>query len=410
MSGAVRALRPSDTSVRRIASDTEAIAAAHELAALLADGAIARDRDQLVPRAEMEALSRSGLLAITVPASHGGADVRFVTVAEVFRILSAADPAIGQIPQNHFVCVNVLREAGTPEQQAFFFAEVLRGARFGNAQAERGTASTMHIATALQSVGEDFLLNGSKYYCTGALTADWIPVAALDPENRSVFVYVPRSAEGVEVLADWDPIGQRVTFSGTVHLRDVRVPSDLVVEQWRSLGRPGLNHAFLTLLHAAIDVGIARDAFEDLLRELRGRPRPRHGARVSLANEDAFVLAELGRFGARLGALEAGLAAAAATLDIAWEEGLDARNTGEAVVAASGVKGLAEEVSVSIASELFALLGASSTERGRALDRHWRNARTHTVHDANHWRFRLVGDWRVNGALPPPLGRRPQSG
>ncbi|RYY28503.1 MAG: SfnB family sulfur acquisition oxidoreductase [Sphingomonadales bacterium] len=406
MSAVVRVSKAIDASVRHIASEAAAIAAAHELAALLADGAIARDRDQLVPRAEMDALSRSGLLAITVPASHGGADVSFATVAEVFRILSAADPAIGQIPQNHFVCVNVLREAGTPEQQAFFFAEVLRGARFGNAQAERGTASSMHIATSLKPNEDGFLLNGSKYYCTGALTADWIPVAALDPEDRSVFVYVPREAEGVEVLADWDPIGQRVTFSGTVHLRDVPVTPDLVVEQWRSLGVPGLNHAFLTLMHAAIDVGIARDAFGDLVRELCGRTRPRHGARVTAAGEDPYVLADLGRFAARLAALEAGLLTAAATLDIARAAGLDARNTGEAVVAASGVKGLAEDVSIAISSELFALLGSSSIERGRALDRHWRNARTHTVHDANQWRYRLVGDWRVNGAVPPPLGRR----
>ncbi|WP_079246940.1 SfnB family sulfur acquisition oxidoreductase [Sphingomonas turrisvirgatae] len=402
--------KPKNVRARQLRSNVEAIAAAHELAALLADGAIARDRDQLVPKAEMEALSRSGLLAITVPASHGGADVSFATVAEVFRILSAADPAIGQIPQNHFVCVNVLREAGTPEQQAFFFAEVLRGARFGNAQAERGTASTMHIATALRQAGDGYRLNGTKYYCTGALTANWIPVAALDPEDRSVFVYVPRDAEGVEVLTDWDPIGQRVTFSGTVHLRDVAVTPDLVVEQWRSLSKPGLNHAFLTLMHAAIDVGIARDAFGDLVRELRGRTRPRHGAAVTNGTEDPYVLADVGRFAARLAALEAGLSAAADKLDVAVQAGLDARNTGEALVAASGIKGLAEEISIAISSELFALLGASSTERGRALDRHWRNARTHTVHDANHWRFRIVANWRVNGALPLPLGRRRAGG
>lgn len=387
--------RPAATVIR---DDAEAIAVAHAYAALLADGAIERDRDQLVPQAEMDALSRSGLLAITVPREFGGADVTFETVAEIFRIISAADPAIGQIPQNHFVCVNVLREAGTPEQQRFFFGEVLRGARFGNAQAERGTASTMHIATALIPDGDGHRLSGTKYYCTGALTADWIPVAALDPQDRAVFVFVPRHAPGVEVLRDWDPIGQRITFSGTVQLREIAVGAAHIVEHWRSAGRPGLHHGFLTLMHAAIDVGIARNALTDLISELRQRTRPRHGARVERARDDPYVLAELGRAAARLHALEAALAAAGRAHDTA--------DAGEALVAASGVKALAEDVAISIASDLFALIGASSTERARGLDRHWRNARTHTVHDANHWRYRIVGDWVVNRALPGPLARR----
>ena len=34
-------------------------------------------------------------------------------------------------------------------------------------------------------------------------------------------------------------------------------------------------------------------------------------------------------------------------------------------------------------------------------DRHWRNARTLTLHDPVSYKLRLVGDWLLNGASPP---------
>lgn len=388
-----------------IGSDAEAIAAAHRVAQGLAEGAIDRDRDQLVPIAEMNALSEAGLLGITVPAAQGGADVSFETVAEVFRILSAADPAIGQVPQNHFVCANVLRECGTPEQQRFFFAELLDGARFGNAQAERGTSSVLDIKTGVYRNGDAYRLRGTKYYCTGALMADWIPVAALDEEDRTVYAFVSRHAAGVEVLRDWDPIGQRVTFSGTVRFNDVDLAPDQIVAPWPKGPAATLHHAFLTLMHAAIDVGIAGNAWADTLAALRARKRPRHGARVTLAQEDPYVLADLGQGLAQLHALEALLAHAARTLDNARRGNVESASAA-AVVAASGVKALAEDVAIEAANQLFALTGSASTDRALGFDRHWRNARTHTVHDANQWRYRIVGDWTVNAAAPAPLARR----
>jgi len=57
----------SDLSIRRIASDAEALDAARELAAIFADGASRRDRERILPWAELDRWSASGLGAITVP-------------------------------------------------------------------------------------------------------------------------------------------------------------------------------------------------------------------------------------------------------------------------------------------------------------------------------------------------------
>jgi SfnB family sulfur acquisition oxidoreductase len=388
-----------------IADEAEAVAVARALATEIAAGAIARDRDRTVPYAELDALSASGLLAITVPRAFGGADVSYATVTEIFRLLSVADPAIGQLPQNHFLFVEALRQDGTPDQQRRFFGDVLRGARFGNAQAERGS-SALDLQTRLTREEDAFRLNGTKYYCTGALTAQWIPVAAIDADERQVLAFVRREAEGVAVLGDWDVIGQRVTFSGTARFSDVHVPADDVVAHWRLFDRPTLFHSYGVLLHAAIDVGIARAALEDLVASVRQRARPRLGARAPSAGEDRLLQARLGRAAIEIHALEALLSATARQHDHATAHYVDEAASGRAAVAAFAVKALAEEIAIDAANLLFALSGASAAESRHGYDRHWRNARVHTIHDANDWRRVLVGEHAVHGRYPVRPVRR----
>ena len=134
--------------VNVIRDDAEALRVARELAAQFAEGAAERDASRRLPRAELDRLSRSGLLAITCRPTWRRRR-RAETLAEVVRLLAAADPNIAQIPQSHFVYVNVLRQQGTAEQQKFFFGEVLAGRRFGNAQSEAGTKHVQDYRTRL---------------------------------------------------------------------------------------------------------------------------------------------------------------------------------------------------------------------------------------------------------------------
>src|SRR5215207_7857931 len=84
-----------------IKSDAEAIEIAHRLAAEFVKGSAARDRDRIWPVEELDAFSQSGLWSINVPKAFGGPEVSYATLSKVIEIISAADPSIGQIPQNH---------------------------------------------------------------------------------------------------------------------------------------------------------------------------------------------------------------------------------------------------------------------------------------------------------------------
>lgn len=272
---------------RVIRDDAEALRTAAGLAGEFRAGASGRDARRELPRAELDRLTATGLLAITVPAEHGGADVSAVTLAEVFRLLASADASLAQIPQSHFAYVNVLRQQGSPEQQAFFFAEVLAGRRFGNAQSEAGTKHLQDIRTRLADAGDgSYLLTGVKNYSTGALFADWIPVLARAEDDLLHVAYVPADAPGLTVVDDWDGMGQRTTASGTVRLESVPVPAAHVVPHHLTFTGPQLHGAIAQLLHTAIDAGIAAGALAEAVDFVRTRSRPWFESGYASAAED----------------------------------------------------------------------------------------------------------------------------
>ncbi|STT07878.1 acyl-CoA dehydrogenase [Klebsiella michiganensis] len=163
-----------------IRSDDEAIAIAHEIAAVLQPDAAQRDRSGSVPPEIIDTYSNSGLWGITVPRQWGGAEVSAATLAQVIAIISAADPSLGQIPQNHYCLLEDIRLQGSEAQQAFFFAQVLKGYRFANALSETAVRRCLISAPAWRPAIAVCASPVVKGYCTGSLYAHWIGILALD--------------------------------------------------------------------------------------------------------------------------------------------------------------------------------------------------------------------------------------
>ncbi|MER6849790.1 SfnB family sulfur acquisition oxidoreductase [Streptomyces flaveolus] len=387
-----------------IADDAEALKVAAALAEDFQAGAAARDAERRLPRAELDRLSRSGLLAVTVPAEHGGADVSAATLAEIFRLLATADASIAQIPQSHFAYVNVVRRQGTAEQQAFFSAELLAGKRLGNAQSEAGTRHVQDFRTRLSCRPDgSFLLNGVKDYCTGALFAHWIPVLALAEDDRLHVAYVPSDAPGVTVVDDWDGLGQRTTASGTVRLDDVLVPADRVLPHHLTFEGPQLHGAVAQLLHAAIDAGIAQGALDEAAGFVRTRSRPWFESGLETAAEDPLLIQRFGELAIRVRAAEALLREAARAVDTARADLTD-DTAAAASIAVAAAKVQAAQSAVEVANALFEVSGTRSALASLNLHRHWRDARTHTLHDPVRWKIQHIGRHVLTGTRPPRHG------
>ncbi|MGQ4512993.1 SfnB family sulfur acquisition oxidoreductase [Streptomyces sp. DW26H14] len=387
-----------------IADDAEALLVAAELADAFREGAARRDAERVLPRDELDRMAASGLLGITVPAAHGGADVRVTTLAEVFRLLAAADASLAQIPQNHFVYVNVLRRQGSPAQREFFFREVLAGRRFGNAQSEAGTRHVQDIRTRLTPRGDGtYVLTGEKHYSTGALFADWVPVLARTEEDALHVAYVPRHAPGVTVVDDWDGMGQRTTASGTVRLTDVVVPADRIVPHHLTFQGPQLHGAVAQLLHAAIDAGIAADALSEAAAFVRTKSRPWFESGGDSAVEDPLLVQRFGELALQVRASDALLVAAARAVDEAAADLTD-DTAAEASIAVAAAKVQAANAAVDLGSALFEVAGTRAALGSLNLHRHWRDARTHTLHDPSRWKIQHIGRYVLTGARPPRHG------
>ena len=384
----------------RIQNDAQAIEAAHALAADFAAGAARRDQERGLPWREIERYSASGLGGITVPREFGGADVTHETLAEVFRIISAADPSLGQIPQNHFGSLNLLRLTGTPAQKRRYYEGVLAGRRLGNAGPERHTRHTRDIQARLVPDGDGFRLSGRKFYSTGALFAHWIPSKVLDAQGRLATVILERGAPGLTVVDDWSSFGQRTTASGTVLLDNVRVEADSILPAWTVQEAPVLIGPYAQLMQAAIDAGIADGALRDAVTFLRERSRPWVEAGVERATQDPYVIGDVGRLYTDLHAAEALLAEAARHLDAAADSALDADGVAAASIVVARAKALTTEIALAASEKLFELAGARASLSEFNLDRHWRNARTHTLHDPVRWKYHAIGNHVLNGQRP----------
>lgn len=388
---------------RRIASEAEALETAHRLAAQFRAGAAARDRERRLPWDEIEQYTASGLGTITVPRAYGGLGASYETLAQVFAILCAADPSLGQIPQNHFAVVQALADMGSEAQKQRWFADVLAGHRFGNAGPERkARAAQVQQATVrlARESGGGLRLSGTRFYSTGAAFAHWVPLRAQDEEGRAVLVLVRRDAPGLRVYDDWDAFGQRTTASGSVVLERVPLGEDDVVPVWRFAHTPTLSGPVSQLIQAAIDAGIAQAALHDALDFVRDRSRPWTDAGVASASADPHIVQEVGQLQIAVDAAHAVLLETARTLDALARQPVDAQASARASVAVAEAKILTTEAALQAGEQLFALAGSAASRAAHHLDRHWRNARVHTLHDPVRWKYHLLGNYLLNGALP----------
>ncbi|GAA3633634.1 SfnB family sulfur acquisition oxidoreductase [Kineosporia mesophila] len=393
-----------------IRDDAEAIRVTTGLLPRLAAGAARRDAERLLPHDEIRQISEAGLFALTVPAALGGADVCVVTLTEVFRLLSVADPNLGQIPNSHYVFLEALRLGGTPEQQQRFYGEVLAGARYANAQTERGGRTITDDVTTLTPDGAGrYRLNGEKFYATGSLFADRLLVRAVLPQRRpdgradKSVAFIPADAPGVRIEDDWDALGQRTTGSGTVRLDNVLVPVADVIPYSPIFDRPTTYGSFAQVLHAAIDAGIARAAL-NAAKEQVARARPWFEAGGERAVDDPLLVQTAGEAEIAVRGAEALLVRAAELIDLA-RTAPDAANTAEASIATAVAKVAAARAAVDASSILFELAGTRSVLNSLNLSRFWRDGRTHTLHDPVRWKVQHIGRWLLDDVAPPRHGQ-----
>lgn len=388
----------------------------HELDLLLIAGGLAQaakahasdtDRRALLRVEALVTLARSGLLAAGVPRAYGGGGASIRTQIEIIRRLATGDPSLAQTIQSHYSNVDRIVHFGVAKLQEILFPRVVAGERIGNATAEKGGAHAgLNATTLVRDDRGNWRLNGKKAYATGALTADWISVRAVDPNGTVMTAYVAREASGVSTKDNWRALGQRATASGEVVFESVEVNAAMMCNFSDGAPELVLNRAFTLLLHGAIQAGIARDALEDGIQFVRRQARQHAevvaegGARQVI--DDPLVQHEVGRLATRVRAAELLIAQASYVIDQARRPGAVVTETiaGDAWICMGEAKAYAAEVAVDTANDIFALAGSSAANEELNLSRHWRNARTYSLHDSGRWKYLQSGRFLLTGIYP----------
>ena len=367
------------------------------------DGAARRDHDRTIPYAEMAKFAASGLLAAAVPARFGGPEANARALAEAVRVIAAADPGIAIIPQSHFNLAEAAnRSHQAPEFQNFVFNEMLAGHLFGNAATERETPRRMQITARLnRKVDGTIRLNGKKFYATGSLFAKWIMVVAKDDDNELVVCLVERDGPGVEVLEDWDAVGQRSAACGSVIFANAPV-----VERFTHAftTEPSATVPWAQIHFAAVQTGIARGALDDLIAFATGSARPPLDSPCEKVSEEPDVIAKIGWLGCQVEAAEAYLERAALLTDTARSRHGTERLTA-ARMAVAGAKTFATDVAIKVSAAIMEIGGTRSAIGDLALDRHWRNAQVQATHNPDRWLRYHIGNLMLNGVDLPKNGK-----
>lgn len=397
------------------ASSTSSSAAVAALAQLLGPGldrvveqlaatAVQRDRDGGHAAEQRELIRASGLLALTIPEAHGGLGGGIPEFFEAVRRIARVDSALAHVLAFHHLQLYGVSLYGGP-------AATAHGARHLRETAEQrlfwGNAlnpADTRLTAARDGAG--WRLDGVKSFCSGSLGSDRLTVSATTGEGAFLIGIVPTRREGVRVEQDWDAFGQRQTDSGTVRFDAVRLDDDelLQVPGQSPTPRATLRSQIAQLIMTHLYLGIGEGAFDEARRYTAARGRAWSASGVARAVDDPLVQHRYGDLWLKVRAAQAVSADAVDLLRRALERGdaLTARERGEVALAGAEAKVLAHRAGVEVSSQLFELTGARSTSAEFGLDRFWRNARVHTLHDPVDYKLRDLGRFFLDDRIPDP--------
>ncbi|WP_380178381.1 acyl-CoA dehydrogenase family protein [Kalamiella sp. sgz302252] len=369
-------------------------------------GAITRELQRQLPLEQIEWLKQSGFTALRLPESAGGYGA---TLPELFNLLielGEADSNLVQAIRGHLGFVESVLNHTDDNYRQKWLPRLARGELVGPAWSETGDARQAEFSTRLQRSGDRWQLNGRKFYTTGSLYADWIDIGISDATGKSVRVTLAKNAPGVSVLDDWNGFGQTLTASGTAIFDKVPVEDDDINESSRFKYAP----AFFQLVHLATLAGLGRAQSSEVAELVASRKRTYSNGNAPRAAQDAQILQVVGRLRGAAYSSGAIVLQAANALERAWAaQNGDEQQESQAIAIAelevSQSLNVVTDLLISSSSTLFDALGASATLKPLALDRFWRNARTLSSHNPRIYKDRIVGDFAVNGTLPPEQWR-----
>ncbi|WP_182086387.1 acyl-CoA dehydrogenase family protein [Aureimonas sp. ME7] len=373
------------------------------------------DTDGTYPHASIDLLRRAGLLALPLPRRLGGIGwgegTSYGHYFDLLRRLAGACSNTAQIYSAHCNALLTIQQVGGAAAAEPFADGVReRGELFcfvGSEPTDRfdATGNRVGFSSRAEPAPDGWFVTARKVFATGSPGAAWglihcVATTLPEPDN---WLLTPLRLDRpeIEIIDDWDNLGQRATASGTLIANRYPLPASQVIGGPGAVPRARTLGSLYQTGFAAMLAGMAEGALAYAIDYTNTQRRPTAGYERT-ADEPNVQL----RIADLAVGVEAGLAlleriaplydrAVAGDFDVLPE--LSRRMY--------ILKVFVSQSAVQIGSDLFVLCGARSTARRHAADLYWRNARTLSLHDNIDKQKGTIGKQAL-GIAQPTLGIR----
>ena len=340
------------------------------------------DESEEFPLPVIKKAWEEGLLNLGIPKEYGGPGFSLVDSCIVVEEISSACPGIATSVFDNSLGAEPIVIGGNQEQKQRILTELVNEFKliaFATSEPTMGS-DVAGMKCLAEKDGDEFILNGNKFWVTNGGFADYITVfATIDPEKKhkgiAAFI-VDTKSEGVKLGKHIPKLGQRSSNTVSVGLKNVRIPKENI------LARPGRGFVLgmQTFAHTrpaigAFAVGCARSAMEYSIdyaqkRETFGRPIGNYQViQEKIANMYKDIEA------ARL-----------LTYKAAWEadQGMD-NNLSSAIA-----KAFASDVAMNVTTEAVQIFGGYGYLRTYPVEKLFRDAKLYQIYEGTSEIQRIV--------------------
>lgn len=238
-------------------------------------------------------------VSITVPEQYGGLGMDLLTQCLVVEELCKECNLMGLMLINHCtIAAEALAKYGTEEQKQKYLLPLASGAKIGAISLTEPAAGSDASAARTTAVldGDEWVINGSKCFCTGVDLAEIYIVAALSspekgPAGFSAFI-VEKGTPGFEFGKIENKVGWHGSNAGELFFKDCRIPRENLLGK-ADKGLP-LFMSLFELGRVVMSAGALGTAEASLSRAVDySKQREQFGKPISKQQTIAFYLAEM---------------------------------------------------------------------------------------------------------------------
>ena len=340
------------------------------------------DESEEFPMPVIKKAWEEGLLNLAIPKQYGGPGYGLVEACIVVEEISSACPGMATSIFDNNLGAEPIIIGGNEEQKTRILGELTNEFKliaFATSEPTMGS-DVAGMKCKAEKDGDEYILNGAKFWITNGGFADYITVfATVDPEKKhkgiAAFI-VDTKAEGVKLGKHIPKLGQRASNTVAVSLKNVKIPKENI------LAKPGRGFvvAMQTFAHTrpaigAFAVGCARSAMEYSIdyaqkREVFGRPISNYQV-IAAKIADMYKDVEAARL---------------LTYKAAWEadQGFD-NNVSSAVA-----KAFASDVAMRVTTEAIQVYGGYGYLRTYPVEKLFRDAKLYQIYEGTSEIQRIV--------------------